>query len=88
MFDRLSILINFMFFSNEFFSLTPENDIHFFYKSIIDFLFNFKVYFSIFNTEETKSLVNLLKKLLFLFITCKEAHIHDTWFIAQIVEFI
>ena len=43
------------------------------------FLINFKINFSLFNTEETKSVI-------FLPIACKNAHIHDTGFIAQVAE--
>ena len=46
-----------MFFSSVFFPVKPKNDISFFEKSIIKILFNFKVIFFLFNTEETKSLV-------------------------------
>ena len=55
--DRLLIFINFMLSSSVFFPVEPENDIRFLDKSIIKYLFNFKVKLSLFNTEETKSLI-------------------------------
>ena len=46
-----------MFFSSLFFPVDPENHICFLDKLIIIFSFNFKVNFSLFNTEETESLI-------------------------------
>ena len=54
-FYRLSIFIHFLFLSSVFFPVEPENDIRFLEKLIINFWFNFKVKFSLFDTEETKS---------------------------------
>ena len=46
-----------MFFWSVLLPEEPENDIRFLEKSIIKNLFNFKVSFSLFYTEETKSLI-------------------------------
>ena len=49
-----------MFFSSVFFPVEPEKDIHFLEKSMINNLFNFKVNFPLFNTEETNSLIIIM----------------------------
>ena len=69
-----------------FFPVELENNIRFsfFEKSIIKFLFNFKVNFFIFNTEETKSSIIPIYYISHI----QKAHIHDTGFISQIKELI
>ena len=55
-FDCISIYCVFIYYSNVFFPVEPENDIRFFFfeKSVIQTVFNFKVIFSLFNTEKLK----------------------------------
>ena len=59
-FDRLSFFINFVFFSSVFFLVEPENDIRFFFLWNYNnkfFYSTLKSIFTLFSTEETKSLI-------------------------------